>query len=155
MNPMRRSTVALCVLLLVIGWTKAAQAQATVLTVSGSPGAFTVSTAVAGSQPLGLSNSSTTYFVRVRNSEGVKKIIAQLNSPMPVGTSLTLAMAAPPGASSLGAVSLDATGRDIVVNIEKENGVTLGVTYAFTATVAAGVVPVQSRTVTLTLVNFP
>lgn len=148
--------MTLCVLfLLLAGWTKAAQAQPTALSVSGSPAAFTVTTAIAGLQPAGLSNNATTYFVKVKNSAGVKKITASLNSPMPVGTTLTLQMVAPSGATSLGAVGLDATARDVVVNISKQNGVTLGITYAFTATVAAGVLPVQNRTVTLSLVNFP
>ena len=152
---MRRSAVALCALLLLAGWTKAAWAQLTALSVSGSPATFTISTATAGSQPAALSDNATTYFVKVKAAAGTKKITAQIDSPMPVGTTLTIQLVAPPGATSLGAVSLDATTRDVVVNIAKENGASFGITYAFTATVAAGVVPVQSRTVTLTLVNFP
>jgi hypothetical protein len=50
---------------------------------------------------------------------------------------------------------LDMTSRDIVVNIAKENGSTLPITYVFSATVAAGVIPLQTRTVTLTLSAYP
>ena len=148
--------MTLCTLLLLLaGWTKAAQGQFTLLSVSGSPAAFTVTTATAGLQPAALSNSATTYFVKAKNPAGPQKITAQLDSPMPTGTTLTISLVAPSGATSLGAVSLDATARDVVVNIDKENGSSYSITYTFTATVAAGVVPSQSRTVTLTMSSYP
>ena len=75
---------------------------------------------------------------------------------MPAGTILTATLAAPSGATSLGAVSLDTTPRDVVVNIAGINpGTSQGITYGFSATVAAGVIASQTRTVTLTLANFP
>jgi hypothetical protein len=155
MSPTRRFTVTLCAfVLLLAGRTTVAHAQFTILTVSGSPAAFTVSAAVAGSQPTALS-SALTYFIKSKHPAGAQKISAQLDSPMPAGTTLTLQMVPPSGATSLGAVSLDATVRDIIVNIDKENGSTYGMTYTFSATVAAGVVPSQSRTVTLTMSSYP
>ncbi len=59
------------------------------------------------------------------------------------------------GATSLGPVTLSTISQAVVTNIKKENGSTLRVTYVFEATVAAGVVPSQSRSVTLTLVAVP
>ena len=141
--------------ILLAGCAEAARAQFTILTVSGSPAPFTVASAVAGSQPAALSDNITTYFVKAKKPAGAQRIAAQLNAPMPPGTTITLQMAPSFGASSLGPVALDMTARDIVVNIDKDNGSTLGITYVFTATVAAGVVPSQSRTVTLTMSNYP
>lgn len=140
---------------LLAGTADVALGQSTVLTVTGSPAAFIVSTAIAGSEPLSLTNTATSYFVKVKNIAGPQRIAAQLDSPMPAGTTLTLTMAPSAGATSLGPVALDMTARDIVVNIAKEGGSTLGITYVFTATVAAGVIPSQTRTVTLTMSTYP
>lgn len=127
----------------------------TALTVSGSPATMTVSTAVAGMAPTPAVNGITTYFVRAKNPAGPQKIIAQINASMPAGTTLSINMAAPIGATSLGNVVLDVTAKDIVVNVDHVNGETQGITYTFTATIAAGVIPAQSRIVTLSIVPFP
>jgi hypothetical protein len=44
----------------------------------------------------------------------------------------------------------------VVINVDaQKKGVTRGITYTLSATPAAGVVPLQSRTVTLTIVSMP
>ena len=146
--------MALCAVALSLTGRAASAQPVTILTVSGSPAAFVVSAAIAGSQPASLS-STLSYFVRAKNPAGSQKITAQLDSPMPAGITLTLSMVAPPSAISLGAVSLDITPRNILVSVDKENGNTYGMTYVFSATVAAGVVPSQTRTVTLTMSSYP
>jgi hypothetical protein len=152
----RRSFLTLCAsALLLAGAADAACGQNTVLTVTGSPTSFIITTAVAGSEPLALTNALTSYFVKVKNIAGPQRIAAQLDAPMPAGTTITLTMGASTGATSLGPVALDMSARDIVVNIAKEAGSTFPITYVFTATVAAGVVPLQSRTVTLTMSTYP
>ena len=100
--------------------------------------------------------TGSTYFVRVKPVDGVKKITARLNSPMPAFTTLALAMAPPAGATSFGAVILTGVDQDIVVNMQMINpGTTQSMTYTFTATAAAGVVPSQTRIVTLTMLAYP
>ena len=156
MNVLKRRIVMLCTFaLLLSGWAKVAHAQFTVLSVSGSPAPFTITTAVAGTQPTPITNSITTYFIKAKHPGGAQRVSAQLDAPMPPGTTLTVQMVASPGATSLGAVSLDATVRDVVINIDFEKGSTYGITYVFTATVAAGVVPMQTRTVTFTESAYP
>ena len=140
---------------LLAGTADVACAQFTTLTVTASPAPFTVTTATAGSQPAAISNALTSYFVKAKNPAGAQKISAAFDVPMMPGTSLTLQMGASAGATSLGPVALDVTTRDIVVNIDKENGSTLPITYVFSATVAAGVVVSQTRTVTLTMSSYP
>ncbi|MEO8620889.1 MAG: hypothetical protein ABI625_07480 [bacterium] len=154
---MRRVSVTLCALVLLLaGWTKAAEAQFTILTVSGSPAPFNVTTAVAGSNPTAISSSGLTYFLKSKHPAGPTQISAELDSPMPAGTTLTLNMAAPgTNGTSLGPVALDATPRAVVIDIDKVNGNTYGMTYTFSATAAAGVVASQTRTVTLTMSTQP
>jgi hypothetical protein len=116
---------------------------------SGSAGTLTVNTAVAGSQPASKTVSSTTYSLL---TFGRTRITARLNSPMPPGTTLYLTLAAPSGATNHGPVVLTTTAQDLVTNIPfltSKSG--LSITYEFEATAAAGVVPMQTRTITLTL----
>ena len=138
--------------LLVLG-SRAAGGQT--LAVSGNPGLLRVSTAVAGSEPVAMSNSSTTYTVTTPNANRQYRITARLSAPMPVGITLTGSFAAPPGATSLGPVALDAIDRDVVLNIPRRTNATQGITYSLLATVAGGVIPNSSRTVTLTIVQQP
>jgi hypothetical protein len=135
--------------------TSAGALGAQTLGVSGNPGLLRVSTAVAGSQPVAVSNSVTTYTVTTPNPNRTYAITMQLNANMPVGTTLTATLAPPPGATSVGAVSLDVTPRNVVTGIPRRVDSTQGITYTFTATAAAGVVPNSSRTVTLTIIQFP
>jgi hypothetical protein len=149
---MKKPVQCLAAVLLLLG-VNAASGQT--LAVSGNPGLLRVSTAVAGSEPVAVSNASTTYTVTTPNPNRRYKITARLSAPMPVGITLTGSFAAPPGGTSLGPVVLDATNRDVVLNIPRRTNATQGITYSLTATVAGGVIPNSSRTVTLTIVQQP
>jgi hypothetical protein len=131
------------------------RAHAQTLAVSGSPGLLRVSNAVAGSQPIAVSNSSTTYTVTTPNPTRLYNLTARLSAPMPAGVTLTGTFAAPPGATSLGAIALDATDRNVVTGIPRRTNATLGITYQLSALASAGVVVNSSRTITLTLVQAP
>ena len=98
----------------------------------------------------------TTYNVKVGWRQGTKKIVAQIDTPMPAGTTLQLSMVPPAGATSPGLVTLTSTAAQSIVNNIANVGttVTLGITYKFSATAAAGVVS-SSRKVTLTMVTGP
>lgn len=126
------------------------------ISVSGNPGLLRVTTAVAGSEPIAVSNSSTTYTVTTPNNPNRPyKVLAQLNAAMPVGLTLAATLDPPPGATSLGPIALDMTARDVVTGIPRNTNSTQGITYTFTATVAAGVIPPTTRIVTLTIVRGP
>jgi hypothetical protein len=129
-------------------------AHAQILLVSGNPTAMTVTGATAGSQPLTLTENSTTYTVSALAIQP-KKITAQINTNMPAGVTLTALLVAPAGAMSAGRVALDNIARDVVTNITNTIPQARIVEYQLTATVSAGVIPVSTRTVTLTLVNYP
>jgi hypothetical protein len=135
---------------------KAAFAQS--IAVSGSPPLMRISTAVAGSAPTPITDNSTTYTVVTPAAHVALnfKITAQLDAAMPAGTTLTATFAAPTkGGTSSGAVALDVTARNVVTAIPKKANESVGITYQFSATVAAGVVPFSSRTVTITILAGP
>jgi hypothetical protein len=154
-----RPTLVACLLVLACGLTFAANAaQQTVtfevqaideMSVSGNPGALTVSTATAGSEPDDATDNSTTYAVTTNGTN--KKITGAINSAMPVNTTLQVNLTAPTVGSSAGAVTLTTSAADLVTGITQEAESGLTVTYTLSATVSAGVVASDTRTVTLTL----
>lgn len=134
----------------------AAAAHGQTVIVSGNPGLLRISTAVAGSQPVSVSNGTTTYTVVTPLLPNRQyKLTASLSAPMPAGVTLTASLAAPASATSLGPVALDATARDVVTGIRRNVTSTRAITYTLSATVAAGVIPNSSRVVTLTIVQQP
>ena len=146
-------TALMLAVLLATASRSAAQGAPPRVRVSGDPALLSITTAVAGSAPTGVSDVSTTYDVRV-NASTVKKITARLSAPMPTGVTLTMTLAPPIGATSMGPVVLDAIARDMVVNITGVNS-THAITYQLNATAAAGVIMPSSVAVTFTLDNYP
>lgn len=147
-----RRSLLLSIAVLVLS-TRTAFAQT--LTTAGSPGLMRVSSAIAGSEPVPITVAGGTYTVTTGNPNRTYAVTAQLNANMPAGTTMAISLAAPPGATSLGAVALDVTARNVVTGIPRQTNSTQSITYTFTATASAGVVPLSSRTVTLTIVRFP
>ncbi|HET6230091.1 MAG TPA: hypothetical protein VFE05_08480 [Longimicrobiaceae bacterium] len=115
---------------------------------TGSP-SLTISTATAGSAPTSVTANGS---YAITTNETDRKITAELDSDMPAGTTLSVTLAAPSGATSAGAVSLSTTAQDVVTGISTVNQSGLNAGYTLAATVAAGVVPAGSREVTYTVV---
>jgi hypothetical protein len=150
MGPALRILIAIALVPFGIG---AVGAQTVV--VSGNPGLLRVSTAITGSEPVAVSNSTTTFTVTTPNPNRPHKVLAQLNAAMPTGLTLTAEFDPPPGATSLGPIALDMTARDVVTAIPRNTNSTQLITWTLTASVLAGVVPPTSRIVTLTIVRGP
>ena len=152
---MNRSAALLLTVGLLLIDSRPIVAQFVTLSVTASPATMTInSVAAAGLQPAAKTDATTSYKVTSFLAPQ-KKITAQLNAPMPVGMTLTATYAALGGGTSSGPVALDATARNMVTNIGTVFGGTAAITYALSATVAAGVVASQTRTVTLTILNYP
>ena len=141
--------------LLCLGAGVATAQAANTVSVSGSPAAMMITTATAGFAPNSITNVVTTYTARAKLANTPQKITGALNAAMPVGMTLAVTLAATTGATSNGAVTLDATTRDLVGNITNTTTQTRGITYVLSATPAAGVVLSQSRTVTFTITAWP
>jgi hypothetical protein len=147
----RKPAKVLLAALLLLG---SRRAFAQLITTSGSPGSLTITTAVAGSDPTSVSNSSTTYTVTKVKVAKPQKIAAQISSNMPANVTLTITLDVAAGlGTSVGPVNLDITARDVVTNIT--GNYTAGITYQLNATPAAGVITTQTRLVVLTILNWP
>jgi hypothetical protein len=133
--------------LLLVG-SRAVGAQGTV-TVSGNPALLRINAAVAGSEPTVVTNAITTYTVIV--TSGTRRITGRLLTAMPANTTLTVTLAAPPGATSLGPVALTLVEQDLVTGVPNLTNSTRGITYQLSAIVIAGVVANTNRNVRLRL----
>lgn len=117
------------------------------IALSGTAPVLTINAAVAGVAPTP-ATATQTYAVTTNENA---KISAALDTAMPEGLTLTAAMAAPTGATSLAAVALTTTGQDLVTGISKLNEADLSLTYGLAATSAAGVVTSSNRVITYTI----
>lgn len=120
------------------------------ISVSGNPGALSVSTATAGSQPDDDTDDTTTYAITTNNTN--RKITGAIDSNMPPNVSLEINLVAPTVGSSAGDMTLSTTAADLVTGITQvADGSGNTITYTLSATVAAGIVASDTRTVTLTI----
>ncbi|KPL00808.1 MAG: hypothetical protein AMJ91_03255 [candidate division Zixibacteria bacterium SM23_73_3] len=121
------------------------------VSVSGNPANLVVNTATAGSQPDDDTDNSTSWAVTTNGTN--KKMTGDINVDMPANVTLQVNLTAPTGGSSAGDVSLSTTAADLVTTITQvaESGLTI--TYTLSATIDAGVVAQDTRTVTLTLTD--
>jgi hypothetical protein len=135
----------------------AAQAQGAnvgTITVGASPALFRVNVAVAGLEPTPVIRTSTVT-VKASKANKPQQVLVSLSAAMPAGLTMTLDMTAPTGATDPGTVTLDATARALMTDIKNTVVETETLTYTFSATVAAGVVSTQLRTVTFTITAWP
>jgi hypothetical protein len=110
---------------------------------------ITVNAATAGSAPTAATDATTTY--AVTTNETGQKITGEIDSNMPTGVTLTVALVAPTGGTSTGATSLTTVAADLVTGIATLNESGKTITYSLSATSAAGVVSSASKIVTLTI----
>jgi hypothetical protein len=116
---------------------------------TGTP-TLAITTAVAGSAPTTVSDAVTATWAVTTNQTN-QKITASINSDMPANTTLTVALAAPSGATSAGVKTLALAAVDVVTGITKLNQNSMVVTYSLAATSLADEVVSGSRTVTYTI----
>lgn len=121
--------------------------------ISGSPTAFIVNTATAGSAPINPPlDNSTTYSI---STVLATTIIGSLSAPMPTGIALQVKLAAPPssGGTSAGFVLLTTNSKTLVSSMGLISVLSSGnlITYQFTASVAASAVTSGTNTLTYTL----
>ncbi len=134
------------------------------IAVSGNPAQLVVSTAVAGQQPDPVIDNSTTYAITTNDNRPdgtggatTQKITAVLSAPLPPNTALLINLVAPIDvgltAISAGNVPLAVVAADVVTLIDRSADPAKGITYTFSASVAAGVVGAVNATVTLTIAS--
>ena len=119
------------------------------LAVSAPTASLVVNSATAGSAPNVATDSSTSY--SITTNETNRKITGVINSNMPAGVTLSVTLAAPSGASSMGKQALSTSPADLVMEIGTLNDSAKTISYELAATSAAGVVSSATKTVTLTI----
>jgi hypothetical protein len=116
------------------------------ISVSGDPGNLTISSATAGQQPDSVVDSSTTLTYSTDSTAGTREIVASVDQALPSGVTLRVKV----GSGSY--VALNTSPAVVASGIgANQSNVQLGITYELSATVAAGVVALQNRTVTFTI----
>ena len=117
--------------------------------VTGSPN-LNISSTPAGQEPAEVTDSSSACAVTTNGTN--KRITARIDAAMPAHTTLKVSVAAPPGSgSSQGFITLTTSASNVVTGISHAAGSNCTVTYKMIATVQAGVLPTDTRTVTFTL----
>ena len=119
------------------------------ISVSGSPEPLIVNFAIAGSAPVPVEDTTTTYAVTTNMNDC--KITGQLNNPMPAGVTLSVGLEAPANASAFPLRPLFTSAVDLVTGISRLNQSGLGIRYQLAATSEAGVVPETAQIVTFTI----
>ena len=122
---------------------------ANTLSISGSPGPLTINTAVAGQDPLPVSDSSTFY--NIQNDNNGAKIMGSISSNMPPNTAMTINITAPSGATRPGPIALSTIPQILPAGIPQCVYNQLSITYTLSATAAAGVIGTRQCVLTLTL----
>jgi hypothetical protein len=127
--------------------------SAQTIAVSGDPAVLTVRSATAGLEPDPASEATTTYAVTTTSPN--QRIMARIDAPLPEGMTLTIRLAAPPGATSRGPVTMQTADQELVQIPTPGSYAGLAVSYTLTAVVRAGPVPSLGRGVTLTVTSEP
>ena len=118
------------------------------IAVSGTAGPLIVTAAAPGAQPTSATMGGTSY--GITTNETNQKITAAIDSPMPTGMTLAVAMGAPAGAASAGLMTLGTSSADVVTGISTVSASALPITYTLSASSTAPVAP-GTRTVTFTI----
>ena len=157
-NRIARSAAALALVTLAVAGTAGAQSPSQTINFSVAAinqvavaGTVTlnITTAAAGSAPTQATDNASTWAVTTNQSGA--KISASLNSDMPTGLTLQVALGAPSGASSAGAQTLSSASVDLVTNVSQIAASGLSMNYTLDAALTAGVVASGTRTVTYTI----
>jgi hypothetical protein len=120
------------------------------LELDPSPAALVINSATAGQAPNPVTQVSA-YDITTNCATNSKRITAVLSGAMPSGVTLELNPAPPTGAVGGTYVPLTAVAANIVTGVDAVNEDSIAMTYRLSATVGAGVVASDTRTVTVTL----
>ena len=116
--------------------------------VTGTPN-LTIASAIAGEQPQEVTDSSSACAITTNGAN--KRITASIDAAMPAYVTLKVNVAAPSGSgTSQGDVTLTTSASDVVTGMSHVAD-SPTITYKLSATVQAGVLSTDTRTVTFTL----
>jgi spore germination protein YaaH len=117
--------------------------------ITGTP-SLTIASATAGEQPQEVTDSSSTCAITTNGTN--KRITANIDIATPAYVTLKVNVAAPSGSgTSQGDVTLTTSASDVVTGMSHVADSSPTITYKLSATVQAGVLSTDTRTVTFTL----
>lgn len=122
------------------------------MTISGNPSPLIIKAASAGSQPSSVIDTSTVYAITV-SPHKTASIIAQLNSPVSPYTELKIQLESPGKSPSLHSASLSTAPQTIAAKIPAGAHENLMISYEYSAKVEAGTLPLESKTIILTVLE--
>lgn len=137
----------MCGLALLIGMRAEAQ---TTLSLSADPQMLIVSEAVSGFTPQAVVDATTTYSLELGQTSSV---VARLDGPLPTGVTLRVRLFPPSGAADMGVVTLTTLSQTVIAAIPAGTYTGHEITYELSATVRAGVVPLNVRQVVFEIVT--
>lgn len=122
--------------------------QSPTLALSGNPQALIVGSAIAGFAPDPVEDHGTTYSLATAETAVIE---AELDGPLPPGVTLRVRLTPPAGAVGAGVVTLTTSPQVVVTSIPPGSYADLLIEYELIATVAGGVVLLNTRQVTFTI----
>lgn len=125
--------------------------QVSLVDISGDV-TLAVTTGTVGSG-LTSGTAATSYAITNNFIASGVKITGSLNTAMPTGTTLKLAVTAPGSGTTTGVVTLTTAAQDLVTGIGAINATGVAMNFTLEALVTAGVIASQAKTLTLTLVT--
>lgn len=156
------SLLAFCILAIQLTFTQTSATQTVTLqvssiqklTVSGNPAPMIIIAGLAGVEGLTSVTDATTTYSETHNSTLPMKITAGIDVVLGAGFKLEIALASAKGTSA-GTVDISnaTTAVSVVTAIAKGSDNLKVITYTFSATATAGVLPSTTKTVTLTITS--
>ncbi len=126
------------------------------ISTSGNPSPLTISSGTAGSDNLTpVTDNSTSYSI-TQNFGNTVRITANLDSPLPLGYTLKIALASTKGTSA-GSVDISnatsGSAVNVVTGVQRGADASQPIVYSFSALASAGTMASTAKTVTLTITN--
>lgn len=123
--------------------------SSTLFTLSGNPAPLVIKSALPGEEPTAAVNASTSYSLFIPEGRSIS-IMAALDSPAPSHTEITLQLESP---AKLPPIPLLQSPQIVATRFTNTHYENLQITYTYKASVKAGVLPFQSRTVIFTILD--
>jgi hypothetical protein len=123
------------------------------ISLSGTPNPLVISDGTTGTDALATASDNNTRYSIVHNGSATKRITAVLDSDLPAGMALSVALATGSGSSAGSVVVSAGTAVNLVTGITRGAFANQPIVYTFSANASAGELPTTTKTVTLTLTD--
>lgn len=127
--------------------------EATYISVSGDPTPMRVVAATSGTEPVPVTEASTSYSLAANGGENAKKITAAIDKDLPAGVLLEVQLAPPDGNATSTRQAMSSRATDLVTNIDNVAVTNQPITYTLRADPTAPKLVGETILVTYTITN--